>query len=445
MPITYRQTLSNDLSVSGGGASGEVTFFTGPYSLSGDSSFTWDNTLKILLAENLSGDRVAFGSTAAFGVVNSYSTSWNFSESVTDFTPSTNFSLFLQASSFNPTVDLTGGNAKFLYGSILDTGVTSGNTKNFEFLQGLNVATTHAGTGTVTNQAALYIISQANSSGSITNNIGEFVGAYHTGTGSITLNIGAYYRTGHSGAGGSVGQDYTLLIDTPDHARTLDEHYGLFIENQNFGTINYAIFTELGKVHFGDNVDITGTLATTGTINKVTITAPATGSTLTVADGKTLTASNTLTFTGTDSSSVAFGTGGTVAYVIGPTTFTPTVTLVGGAGNTVPQYVTNSARYTQIGRRVFCDVLLSGDGGNEGAGTGQINIALPVNASASAVGQRTPVGYYTNGATAVLLGGTISASASTIAITVGQGNTSFTGADQNNTTRTVNLRFDYEV
>jgi hypothetical protein len=48
--------------------------------------------------------------------------------------------------------------------------------------------------------------------------------------------------------------------------------------------------------------------------NKVTLTQPATGSTLTIADGKTLTASNTLTFTGTDGSSVAFGAGGTVLY-----------------------------------------------------------------------------------------------------------------------------------
>ena len=55
-------------------------------------------------------------------------------------------------------------------------------------------------------------------------------------------------------------------------------------------------------------------VATATTVNKVTLTAPATGSTLTIADGKTLTASNTLTFTGTDASSVAFGTGGTVIY-----------------------------------------------------------------------------------------------------------------------------------
>lgn len=55
-------------------------------------------------------------------------------------------------------------------------------------------------------------------------------------------------------------------------------------------------------------------VAAATSINKVAITAPATGSTLTIADGKTLTVSNILTFTGTDSSSVAFGTGGTVAY-----------------------------------------------------------------------------------------------------------------------------------
>ena len=47
-------------------------------------------------------------------------------------------------------------------------------------------------------------------------------------------------------------------------------------------------------------------------INGLTIST--TTGTLTIANGKTLTASNTLTFTGTDSSSVAFGTGGTVTY-----------------------------------------------------------------------------------------------------------------------------------
>jgi hypothetical protein len=75
--------------------------------------------------------------------------------------------------------------------------------------------------------------------------------------------------------------------------------------------------TGSGALVFGTSPTLTTPVlgvATATSINKLTITAPATSATLTVADGKTLTASNTLTFTGTDASSVAFGTGGTVAY-----------------------------------------------------------------------------------------------------------------------------------
>ena len=54
--------------------------------------------------------------------------------------------------------------------------------------------------------------------------------------------------------------------------------------------------------------------ATATTINRLTITTPTTGATLTVADGKVLVVNNTLTFSGTDSSSVNFTSGGTVTY-----------------------------------------------------------------------------------------------------------------------------------
>jgi hypothetical protein len=53
-------------------------------------------------------------------------------------------------------------------------------------------------------------------------------------------------------------------------------------------------------------------VASATTINKITITTPATGSTLTIADGKTFTASNTITIAGTDSSTLNIGAGGTL-------------------------------------------------------------------------------------------------------------------------------------
>ena len=64
-------------------------------------------------------------------------------------------------------------------------------------------------------------------------------------------------------------------------------------------------------------------VASATSINKVAFTAPATGSTLTIADGKTLTANNSLTFTGTDSTSFAFpGTSDTVVTLTATQTLT---------------------------------------------------------------------------------------------------------------------------
>lgn len=69
--------------------------------------------------------------------------------------------------------------------------------------------------------------------------------------------------------------------------------------------------------------------ATATSVNKVTITAPATGSTLTIADGKTLTASNSLTFTGTDSTSFEFPSSSDTVVTLGATQTLTNKTLTG--------------------------------------------------------------------------------------------------------------------
>lgn len=77
--------------------------------------------------------------------------------------------------------------------------------------------------------------------------------------------------------------------------------------------------------------DITG-----GKYNKVTITAPATGSTLTIADGKTLTANNSLTLAGTDGKTLTTNASLTLAGVDGKTlTTNNSLTLAGTDGTTM--------------------------------------------------------------------------------------------------------------
>jgi hypothetical protein len=139
---------------------------------------------------------------------------------------------------------------------------------------------------------------------------------------------------------------------------------------------------------------------------------------------------------------------GTAAYATG--TFTPTVTLAGGAGNTTPVYSTNTGRYTQIFNQVLVDVLLSGDGGDEGAGSGTVTIALPVAAHASHSGDRFVAGSAQNGTSEYMLFGQISGGASTVSLqfldtAATADSPNFTGALQNNTSRVIRLKFFYEV
>ncbi len=128
-------------------------------------------------------------------------------------------------------------------------------------------------------------------------------------------------------------------------------------------------------------------------------------------------------------------------------TFTPTVTLVGGSGNTVPVYGVNSGVYTRIGNQVFNDVELNNDGGSEGAGTGQMTIALPIVAESSGRTSIISCGYADNTINYNLVG-TIASGASVIKLYYWTTSTSlveFTGADQNAVGRSLRLHFTYRV
>lgn len=143
-----------------------------------------------------------------------------------------------------------------------------------------------------------------------------------TGTGSVVLSTSPTLTTPILGTptSGTLTSCTGLPISTG--VAGLGTGVATFLATPNSANLAAAVTDETGT---GSLVLATSPTLTTPvlgvasatSINKVAITAPATGSTLTIADGKTLTASNTLTFTGTDASSVAFGTGGTVAYTSG--------------------------------------------------------------------------------------------------------------------------------
>lgn len=123
-------------------------------------------------------------------------------------------------------------------------------------------------------------------------------------------------------------------------------------------------------------------VASATSINKVAITAPATGSTLTIADGKTLTASNSLTLAGTDSTTMTFPSTSSTVITTGNTatitkgyTVTPNNIGTVSSGTTTPdpangnyQYLTNNGAFTLAAPSSDCaiDILVT-NGASAGA------------------------------------------------------------------------------
>ena len=106
------------------------------------------------------------------------------------------------------------------------------------------------------------------------------------------------------------------------------------------------------------SVDKAGNVAG-GTYNKVTVTAPATGSTLTIADGKTLTASNTLTLSGTDGSTLNIGTGGTLGALATVTPGTGVATAAANAVNGSGGFVTSATYEAASGKKLTANNSLT--------------------------------------------------------------------------------------
>jgi hypothetical protein len=167
--------------------------------------------------------------------------------------------------------------------------------------------------------------------GAITASKGDML--YYSGTHWTNLAIGSTNKvlTVASGLPSWVAPSSTanLVVGTS----TISSGTNTSVLFDNSGVLGEYTISGSGNVAMTTSPSFTTPalgVATATTVNKVTLTAPATGSTLTIADGKTLTVSNTLTLAGTDSTTMTFPTtSATIARTDASNTFTGHQTIEG--------------------------------------------------------------------------------------------------------------------
>lgn len=231
-----------------------------------------------------------------------------------------------------PSLSSTGasaGNAQFF--SVAPQYVSSSN--NINTLRGFNVSPTVASsyTGTITNFNLFEVAVTNNGTNPITTLSRFQMDSINNGNGitsGTVTNIGLNVKGDlpSAGVGGTV-INYGVSVNLSTGSSAGTTNVGLLITgNGGASSTNYAIqSTSAANSPFS------------GPINNVTITAPASTATLTLASGKTLTVNNSLTLAGTDSTTMTFpNTSATIARTDAANTFTGKQTFSNAIVSTVP-------------------------------------------------------------------------------------------------------------
>ena len=134
--------------------------------------------------------------------------------------------------------------------------------------------------------------------------------ANSSGVNLAMLNVSGKY-TGTSSGGGAALSVFPYIVSQGSNP--------FYLVNIGTGTSDGGEGTNTSKF----SVDASGNEVIAGSLNKVTVTAPTTSATLTIANGKTLTANNSITIAGTDATVMTFpSTSASVARTDAAQTFT---------------------------------------------------------------------------------------------------------------------------
>ncbi len=197
---------------------------------------------------------VAFGNNTG---VSSAAVIFDISHRMTDFSGNSDWRARYSYIEVDPTIDLTGPDQKFVWGSMELALVPSTNSRNIRYLVGAYHGAGTFGSGNIEFMAGSGIGATALGTSTLDEQRGAFITSDVRESATVQDNRTLDLLGGHDGVAGEIVANHGLYVRSPNAARPLQNHYGVFLEDQDFGqNDSFAVYSEGGTVYFAGDVGI---------------------------------------------------------------------------------------------------------------------------------------------------------------------------------------------
>ncbi len=202
-------------------------------------------------------DGAAFGNIADLDVDPEWWLLSDFSEHVTDFSGPRFWTLMYSTMKIEPQIDQTGADARYIYSHVLGADIEPGNSRDIEYLQGPWIGVSNWGSGKAEVLAGALSVATAFGTSHSVDQSG--LNAISDASHQATIDKNYYFAAwgGHRGNGGKIVNNYGIYLFSPYASRPLENHSGLYLENQDFGQDeSCAIWSGGGTCYFAGDVGI---------------------------------------------------------------------------------------------------------------------------------------------------------------------------------------------
>jgi hypothetical protein len=199
--------------------------------------------------------RLAIGNNALMGFDGVCERLFEISPHIDGSSGSTDWAPFGSHITLDPSVDLTGGNATYIYGHDTMVSIPPDHAQDFEYVQGPCLLAHQEGSGTIGWLGGALLGSQT-SNGHADNQLGVYITAFTSEAGTVGLDQGLHVATG--GWDGAIAENYSVVTETPESSATIGQNHDLYIQDQAIPTAtpSYSIYSDGGLVCLKGRVGI---------------------------------------------------------------------------------------------------------------------------------------------------------------------------------------------